>query len=213
MNIHSLYSFIFKYWRKRRFDRFLNTFHPGEQDSLIDVGGTITSWLQTPVPFRRVVLANSTRYRYDMDYPKNNFIVIQADGCHMPIQDRAFNIGFSNSVIEHVGTWKRQEKFASEIRRTSIGFWLQTPAFECPIEPHYLAFFIHWFPQNIQKKLLPWFSLRAWLSGSFRKDLDEMIGSIRLLRKKEIHKLFPDCEIYIEKIAFIIPKSYIVFHK
>jgi hypothetical protein len=55
------------------------------------------------------------------------------------MSDQEYDIAFSNSVIEHVGDWERQAAFASEIRRVGKNLWIQTPAKECPIEPHYLA--------------------------------------------------------------------------
>ncbi len=55
---------------------------------------------------------------------------------------------FSNSVIEHVGTWEDQQAFAAEVRRVGRRLWV--PAYECPIEPHYLAPLVHYLPKEVQ---------------------------------------------------------------
>ena len=41
----------------------------------------------------------------------------------------------------------------------------------------------------------------------------EMVEEIRLLKKKELQELFPDCQILTEKILGILPKSYIAVRK
>jgi hypothetical protein len=43
--------------------------------------------------------------------------------------------------------------------------------------------------------------------------VDYEVNSIRLLTRKEMAILFPDCEILTERMLGIIPKSYIAFRK
>ncbi len=40
-----------------------------------------------------------------------------------------------------------------------------------------------------------------------------MVETTRLLTKREMRQLFPDCEIYTEKLLGFIPKSYIAVRK
>lgn len=38
-----------------------------------------------------------------------------------------FDLVYSNSVIEHLGTWEKQQAFAAEARRVGRGYWIPTP--------------------------------------------------------------------------------------
>ena len=49
---------------------------------------------------------------------------IHGDGCRLPFADQAFDIVFSNSVIEHVGGPDAQARFAREVARVGRGYWV-----------------------------------------------------------------------------------------
>ena len=71
---------------------------------------------------------------------------MQADATErLPFEDGAFDLAYSNSVIEHLAP-ARREAFAREIRRVARGWWVQTPAYGFPIEPHSLLPGAHWLP-------------------------------------------------------------------
>ncbi|MDQ6630470.1 MAG: class I SAM-dependent methyltransferase [Verrucomicrobiota bacterium] len=127
--------------------------------------------------------------------------------------DQSYDIGFSNSVIEHVGSWESQQQFASEIRRVAKALWVQTPAYECPIEPHYMTPFVHYLPNSLQKKILRWCTVRGWIERPSQQQVDFMVDTTRLLRKSEMQQLFPDCEIITEHMLWVIPKSYIAIRR
>ena len=55
------------------------------------------------------------------------FTFVSGDGCQLPFADQSFEIVFSNSVIEHVGTPAQQRRFADEVRRVGKRYWVQTP--------------------------------------------------------------------------------------
>jgi hypothetical protein len=76
-----------------------------------------------------------------------------------------------------------------------------------------LAPFIHWLPKKWQKKLIRNFTIRGLLDHPTSVEVDNMVETTRLLSFKEFKNLFPDCEILIEKMLFIIPKSYIAVRK
>jgi hypothetical protein len=91
--------------------------------------------------------------------------------------------------------------------------WVQTPARSFPIEPHYLALFVHWFPKSVQRKCLRWLSLRGWIEGFKHQTVDELVDELRLLSYREMRMLFPDCTILRERALWIFTKSYIAFRE
>src|SRR5262245_49127136 len=55
----------------------------------------------------------------------------------LPFDDRAFDLAYASSVIEHIDPADRPA-FAAEVRRVARGWFVQTPAWSFPIEPHAL---------------------------------------------------------------------------
>jgi hypothetical protein len=211
-SIHSLYGQLFKGWRKQRFKLFLQRMKPSASDILLDVGGYPWFWAPQSQPVKRIDTLNLHEVPWRSEQaPNHNLKVLVGDGCAIAMPDKSYDIGFSNSVIEHVGSWERQQQFASEIRRVAKALWVQTPAYECPIEPHYLTPFIHYLPRSFQKKILRWFTVWGWIQRPTGEQIDEMVETTRLLRRLEMQQLFPDCEIITERMLWVMPKSYIAF--
>ena len=120
--------------------------------------------------------------------------------------DQSIDLVHSNSVIEHVGSWDNMVAMASEARRVGCSGWIQTPAWGFPLEPHFRAPFMHWFARPLQARLM---SLSA--DPFYRKaDLSVRrlhIERINLLSKHEFRTLFPECDLYVERI--VLAKSYV----
>lgn len=114
-------------------------------------------------------------------------------------QDNSFDIAYSNSVIEHVGDWESQKAFAHEVRRVARRYYVQTPSRGFFIEPHFIGLFLHWFPKKAQRKLLPFLSLRYWISGESRTFFDDLVHEVNLLTAKQMRELFPDARIVRER--------------
>lgn len=213
-SIQALYRQIFKVWRKKRFELFLRLVAPSAADILLDVGGYPGFWTSHPQPVQRIDSLNVQEVSWRSEYaPTHNIRTLVGDGCSLAMPDQSYDIGFSNSVIEHVGSWERQQQFAAEIRRVARDLWVQTPAYECPFEPHYLTPLIHYIPRPVQKKILRWCTVWGWMERPTREQIDAMVETTRLLRKSEMRQLFPDCEIITEQMLWIIPKSYIAIRR
>jgi hypothetical protein len=215
IDIHSIYRQVFKIWRRRRFGLFLNVMEPKKEQTLLDVGGYPAFWVAYPQPVSRIDSLNLHEVTWDhSESPNHNIRTLVGNGCELHFPDGSYDIAFSNSVIEHVGSWDQQRKFAAEIRRVAADVWVQTPAFECLIEPHYMAPFIHYLPTAIQRLIVGWLTPWGWLERPSKKKIDFMVDTTRLVRKAEMKLLFPDCEIITERLLWVLPKSYIaVRHK
>ena len=70
-----------------------------------------------------------------------------------------------------------RQRFAGELRRVGRGWFVQTPAFSFPLEPHALLPAAHWLPVPLRK--------RYWRFGA-AGDWEE----ISLLRRAELERLF-----------------------
>lgn len=102
---------------------------------------------------------------------------VQADVlAGLPFADGEFDLAYCSSVIEHVAPGDRAA-FAAELRRVARGWYVQTPAFSFPIEPHALLPFAHWLPLAIRRRY--W---RLGVAGEWEE--------IALLRRAEMAELF-----------------------
>ncbi len=212
LSIHNFYGQIFKIWRRRRFNLFLRLAAPRPSDIMLDVGGTPWFWASSSVTVKQIDTLNLVQQ--DVSAAVGARFVVRSlagDGCRLEMADKSYDIAFSNSVIEHVGSWERQECFAREIRRVGRSLWVQTPAYECPFEPHYLTPFVHYLPVPVRRAVVRWCTVWGWLERPTPEQVNEMVVMTRLLRKSEMQKLFPDCQILTERLLWIIPKSYIAF--
>jgi SAM-dependent methyltransferase len=94
----------------------------------------------------------------------------------LPFSDDEFDLVYCSSVIEHVAP-SRRRAFAGEIRRVGRGWFVQTPAFSFPIEPHSLLPAAHWLPAALRRHY--W---RLGAAGEWEE--------IALLRRQEMEDLF-----------------------
>ena len=209
MDLFTIRKIFFATFRRRRMRRFYATFRPTSQTRLLDIGGDPHTWLFEarscePVP---VTLVN-LRFSDPAVFSNSRFKAVYGDATHLPFESQTFDIAYSNSVIEHLTTWERQQAFASEARRVAARLWIQTPARPFPVEPHLLTPFFQYLPRRFQVRLARHFTLWGLLSKPSATEVNEFISQIRLLTLREMKQLFPDCLILKERV-FGITKSYI----
>lgn len=102
---------------------------------------------------------------------------VQADAAEgLPFPDREFDLAYSSSVVEHVPA-ERRAAFAAEVKRVARGWYVQTPAWSFPVEPHSLLPFAHWMPPAIRR---PYW--RLGVMGHWE--------DVALLRRAELEALF-----------------------
>lgn len=212
MNIHSVYAILFKFWRRKRMAQFEAIMRPDRETAVLDVGGYPGTWTGQSQSSKRIDILNVHEIDWDAsEFPNHDIKLLVGDGCQLDFENNSYGILFSNSVIEHVGDWDQQKRFASETRRVGKKLWIQTPAWECPIEPHFLCPFVHWLPVCLRRRVLRWFTPWGLMSKPSQNKIDETIESTRLLTKKQFCELFPDCVTLTERLFFIFPKSYVAY--
>ena len=94
----------------------------------------------------------------------------------LPFASDEFDLVYCSSVIEHVPS-PRRPAFAAELRRVGRGWFVQTPAFSFPLEPHSLLPAAHWLPPRARR--LYW---RLGAAGEWEE--------ISMLRRAEVEELF-----------------------
>jgi len=191
---------IVRWFRRRRMRRFERTFGITPAMRVLDVGGTAINWEYLSVRPRLVIL-NEERERRDAD----DVIWVAGDGCSLPFREGAFDIVFSNSVIEHVGGPERQRQFAREIARVGKAYWVQTPNRWFPVEPHLLTPFLHWLPARWRAAIARRFTLWEWITrpSADRRAfyIEHFLRDVRLLGPAEMERLFPEAQLIRERFV------------
>ena len=197
MNIDKFYEPFFRYFRGRRMRRFVSEFQISANSHILDVGGTPFNWSLVPVePEVTLLNVDIVGERWD-----GRFRWVPGDGCALQFADQEFDICYSNSVIEHVGGWEAQQRFAAEVQRVAGAYYVQTPNRWFFIEPHVVGAFIHWLPLGLYRRLARVLSVRGWLIRDSGAERDAFLRGIRLLTEREVRLLFPDAEIQRERFC------------
>jgi len=166
---------------------------------VLDVGGTADIWRLAPV-MPRVVFLNHSRAQHEIG-PATAIVV--GDGISLPFADSSFDLVFSNSVIEHVGTREDQARFAAEIARVGRQYWVQTPNRRFPVEQHLWTPLVHWLPRKWQARVVRKFSIWSMLTRlpedqrSFY--IDHYLLSVRLLSAADLRRMFPGAALVRER--------------
>lgn len=197
-------------FRKRRFAFFQSLLSRLERPvHILDIGGTESYWKSMELNAGDqvfITLLNLTQN--DVSLP--NVTSIAGDARAMISKDASFDVVFSNSVIEHVGTYQDQLQMAKEVRRVGKRYFVQTPNKYFPVEPHFLFPLFQFLPINIRVLLLQNFKL-GWFSKTPDKvKAREIVEGIRLLGRREFMALFPNAAIYEEKILGMT-KSFVAY--
>ena len=197
--------------RRKRFQLFkqlLNSIsHPV---NILDIGGTQQFWEVmdfTDSDKAHITLLNV----YQIETKYHNFTNVIGDATDLSgISDKSFDIVFSNSVIEHVGDFQQQQRMADEVQRVGLRYFVQTPNYYFPIEPHFLFPGFQWLPLSLRAYLLSHYDL-GWIKKipDFQ-EAKKFVAQIQLLKKKEFTSLFPEATLYEEKVAGLT-KSFVVY--
>jgi SAM-dependent methyltransferase len=159
---------------------------PSSTDRVLDVGVTDTAWRSSnpleaayPWPERITAVGLEPMPTFERLFPAVKFVV--ADGRSLPFADKAFDIGYSNAVVEHVGSLADQKRFVSELLRTCRRVFVSTPNAHFPIDPHTLLPFVHWLPRSVRHPIL-----RATGNGQWATE-----SALRPISPAELRCMFP----------------------
>jgi len=176
--------------RRRKLALFMETIRPGPETRVVDVGVGDTGFgtepgLASSHNFFEALYPWPERITAVSDVPLPNFArefpsvtTVTASGTHLPFEDNAFDVAFSNAVVEHVGGRQDQRRFVAELCRVAPRVFLSTPNRWFPVETHTLVPFVHWLPRPAADRVF----------AAFRRDNWERV---RLLSKGQLLALFP----------------------
>ena len=150
---------------------------------VVDFGGTAQYWHQVyDVAANPLGLEVTLLNMEFQGSPDPWFEYVTGDVTDMSsFSDKHFDLGYSNSLIEHVGSVPQQMKAAAEMQRVSRYLCIQTPNFWFPWEPHYNLPFVHWLPLPPRIRLLSLVHRRTFAAevNAYRSNpINLMSGSI-----------------------------------
>ncbi|HEY6255802.1 MAG TPA: class I SAM-dependent methyltransferase [Xanthobacteraceae bacterium] len=169
---------------------------------ILDVGGWTGYWQFLEPLWRDRPIHITMVNLVHVPVPDERFSSLTGDARDLSnFDDLSFDLVHSNSVIEHVGLWRDQRKMAQEVRRLAARYFVQTPNYWFPLEPHLRTPFIHWLPEpwraEIVKRRACGYHPRAQSYDEARNILDDA----RLLDAPAMSALFPDAVIERERFA------------
>jgi hypothetical protein len=199
-------------FRKARMARFLELMQPAPGATILDVGGLpslngVPGFWQDYSDKFQVTLVNLPgsfdRFSKSELAP---FRLIEADICTCAGLPKKYDIVFSNSVVEHVGSRRRQGLFAAFVHSAGNSFWVQTPSPLFPLEAHCDIPFWWFIPTHLRKK-----KIRTWKYAG-EKFLAGQMASTRPIWSSRLRLLFPESQIVTEYLLGF-PKSHIVYRR
>jgi ubiquinone/menaquinone biosynthesis C-methylase UbiE len=189
------------YFRKKRMKKFYKALNITAETKILDVGGLPFIWeIGEAIGLPRVESITCLNiYEVDRTELPSNVRWLIGDGCDLPFADSEFDVVFSNSVIEHLGTVEAQRAFAKEIARVGKSYWVQTPDPKFFMETHYLSPFVHWLPKSLFRRIARYATTWGLLMRPTQQQIDERLAEIRLIKAKEFRSMFPKAEIIRER--------------
>lgn len=180
---------------------------------ILDIGGVLVFWKSMEFKYldtAHVTLLNLTSEKLPADCTCFSSVAGSATDLSA-YGDKAFDLTFSNSVIEHVGDFAAQQRMADEMVRTGKHCYLQTPNRFFIMEPHYLVPFFQFFPLRLRAFFIRRFQLGNTPQAKTWEEALQLANSIRLLTYRELQRLFPNAEIKKEKIGIFTKSFYLYF--
>ncbi|HEX3268616.1 MAG TPA: methyltransferase domain-containing protein [Gaiellaceae bacterium] len=176
--------------RQRKLALLLEELRPGPKTTVVDVGVGDTGFdtepgvalshnffeALYPWPERITAVSDVPLPNFAKEFPTVNCVT--ANGTDLPFEDDAFDLAFSNAVIEHVGGRDEQRRFVHELCRVAPRVFVSTPNRWFPVEVHTLVPFVHWLPRDARDRVFAALHRRGW-------------EGVELLSRRELLALFP----------------------
>jgi hypothetical protein len=194
--------------RARRWQTFGARFPEINNMSVLDLGGTVESWLRAPVRPAHVTVLNLFE---PGESPEPWVTSVTGDACiaQRVLEEQGapakYDLVFSNSLIEHVGGHSQRSHLADSVRSLAPYHWVQTPYRYFPIEPHWLFPFMQFLPLRFRTVIAERWPL-AHTKPPSREVAVAEVQWTELIGIAEMRAYFPDSQIVKERFLGL-PKS------
>lgn len=197
--------------RAKRFEFFKELAAPLPRPlSIIDVGGTPRFWELCGWTNRNDIHITLINIKASECKHSNIDIKIGDATSLADYSDKSFDIAFSNSVIEHLFTYENQASMAREVQRVGRAFWVQTPNYWFPMEPHFQIPGWQWLPTAARVAIIRRHACGWRGPCSNLEQARKTVREVRLMTRRELSQLFLGASIRAEHFGGLV-KSWIVF--
>jgi hypothetical protein len=176
---------------------------------IVDLGGSEQMWQRWQFTERdgiEVVLAN--HHLYDTSHRDEAHVLPFVSDWTVDVRAltasdlSAFDLIFSNSMIEHLPSRSDQEALAHRIAESGRPYFIQIPNKHCVVDPHFphpLAMFFACWPRSLQAQVLARHPLgSARVPTTVPKALQALEDTYHPLSRKDLAALFPQAHILTE---------------
>lgn len=196
--------------RQKRFALFANLTAGFERPlRILDIGGTARFWELRGWAGRDDVQITTVNLEAEEQRFENITPLAGTATDLSSFDDLSFDVAFSNSVIEHLESIENQQAMASELQRVAKSYWVQTPNFWFPIEPHFQYVGWQWMPRALRVAILRRRPCGRRGPVKDRARAEGLVDEVKLLTKWQLRALFPAGTIVAERFLGVV-KSWIV---
>lgn len=189
--------------RQRRWELLQRSFGDLRDLWVLDLGGTVETWRRAPVRPGHVTVLNL----YEPGKSDSSHLrAVRGDACRAREAlaaagaPTAYDLVFSNSLLEHVGGHAARVALAEEIHALAARHWVQTPYRYFPVEPHWLFPLLQFAPVAARARIAARWPLAHSRPHSAAAAMAEVQWT-ELVGIAEMSSYFPESRIHREKLA------------